>query len=282
MVQMLTQYSFQADSEIINSVYSDFDNYLIDQAENDSKDKYCAVYFSSHNIYYPNSFECFNREIISKNKYEWFRTRVSYASKHIFLRDIKKQWYLTGINSKLDNPEKLFKWLKKETEGYKIITVGSSAGGFAAVLYGQLLNAERIYTFNGQFTLEHLLDTSDEVTNPVIFREAQNKYLRKYYNILKFISNPVSVYYYYSMKSKIDSSQFKHVKDIGVNIIKFNTTIHGIPFLKSALPIVLNLRNKNNLLKKSYNPLVFTAQQVGWLLMLKSLIMQLYGKYLGK
>jgi predicted rRNA methylase YqxC with S4 and FtsJ domains len=31
---------------------------------------------------------------------------------------------------------KLFSFLQAETKGYQVVTLGSSAGGFAAVLYG--------------------------------------------------------------------------------------------------------------------------------------------------
>lgn len=40
------------------------------------------------------------------------------------------------------------------TQGYKVVTVGSSAGGFMAILFGCLLNAEAIYAFSPQISLE--------------------------------------------------------------------------------------------------------------------------------
>jgi len=47
--------------------------------------------------------------------------------------------------------------LREESKRYSVITLGSSADGFAAVLYGQLLDAEIIYSFNGQFENNPLL-----------------------------------------------------------------------------------------------------------------------------
>jgi hypothetical protein len=42
---------------------------------------------------------------------------VSEASKHIFLRDVFKQWYLAGINPTVSSPEKLVEFLRQETVG---------------------------------------------------------------------------------------------------------------------------------------------------------------------
>ena len=61
-----------------------------------------------------------------------------------FVRDVYKQWYLKGVNAEIDSIEKLYEFLKAETEGYQIVTVGSSAGGYAAVLFGYLLNATKV------------------------------------------------------------------------------------------------------------------------------------------
>jgi len=126
---------FQTDSEIINEVYNK-NNFLIVYDEKCINKDTCAIYFSSNNIYYPNTEEVFRKRIIERDFYEWYHTRISKAYKHIFLRDIKKQWYITGINSQINSPELLLNFLKKEVKGFSTITVGSSAGGSAEVLYG--------------------------------------------------------------------------------------------------------------------------------------------------
>jgi hypothetical protein len=40
---------------------------------------------------------------------------------------------------------------------YDLVTVGSSAGGYAAILYESLLHAKKSYAFASQFSLEHQL-----------------------------------------------------------------------------------------------------------------------------
>lgn len=260
------QYSFQVDSSIVQEIRHSRDNFLIQYDENCSTKEYCAIYFSSNDIYYPNSEYIFIKRIVEKDVYEWFGTRIKKAYKHIFIRDVYKQWYLKGINDKIDTPEKLSLWLKDETKGYKVITVGSSAGGYAALLYGSQLNAERILAFNPQFELFSLLDSSDEARNPLVHRFNDMEY-SQYFDILPFLHHSQdNNYYFYSSKSHWDILQFEHIKNVrGIHCIGFNTSHHGIPFLKVALQKVLNM-DKDSLQKLERgmnNPLLFTIKMVG-------------------
>ncbi|MBN1182645.1 MAG: hypothetical protein JXB49_10185 [Bacteroidales bacterium] len=271
-------YSFQADSEMVNSVYSQDANYMIETAPNNPQE-YCIIYFSSHNIYYPNVENTFEEQIIKKNRFEWFETRISYGCKHIFLRDIKKQWYLRGINKEINSPLCLLEWLKEKTMGYKIITVGSSAGGYASVVYGQLLGAEICISFNGQFELNSLLNTSNKLIDPIVFRESDNPDVRKLYDSLNIISDPYSIYYFYSNRSHSDIKQYEHVKSTGINIFKYETSNHGIPFPKVCLPYVLELsKNKFAMLNNTHNPILFSIQCVGFVNTILGIIKQIAAK----
>ena len=275
---------FQTDSEIIAETYRTNSNYLIEysQVEN-SKDKYCVLYFSSNDLYFPNTKDTFQNQLLDKNKFEWYGTRVENGSKHIFLRDIKKQWYLTGVNQEYNSIEKLSQFLKKETEGYKVITLGSSAGGYAAVLLGSLLNAELIYTFNGQFQISDLLQTSVEAINPIIFREQLNPAINQYFSLRSFIKKPNCIFYFYSDRSKWDINQFEHIADLGVQTISFRTSHHGIPFFKSNLKYVLN-KPKESIRNLVYNvqyPLLFSFKIEGMIKSFYSLFKQTQ-KYLSK
>jgi len=233
---------FQTDSEIIRDAYKGTSNYLIEFNEDKSQnERYCILYFSSNDIYYPNNEDEFRQQILLKNKFEWYNTRIKKGSKHIFLRDIKKQWYLTGINDELNTIEKLLLFLKQETAGYKIIALGSSAGGYAAVLFGSYLNAELVQTFNGQFMLSDRLITSSEKIDPVIFREQNNPKINIYFSLKSHIVNPHRIFYFYSDRSNWDISQYEHISHLNLRFIAFRTNHHGIPFLKANLPEVLNM-----------------------------------------
>lgn len=255
---------FQADSAVVKDFYTNENNYLIEY--NDSiPANYCIIYFSSNNIYYPNTKEVFERNIIDKNKFEWYGTRINFGHKHIFVRDIKKQWYLSGINSFYNSPDKLLKFLKEETKGYKVVTVGSSAGGYMAVLVGQYLKAEYSLTFNGQFEIKTLLEKSSPSVDPLLFRNKDNPLLNKYFDLYDFIEYPENVLYFTSVKSDWDKQQCEHVSNKKINTFYFNTSNHGIPFLKTNLPIILNMRKEQLLMLagKRYHPIFFSLRISG-------------------
>lgn len=263
-MEMTETFVFQADDPVVLKEYNDSNNYLIEFTPGVEK-TYCALYFSSHSVYNPNDEDSFIRDVIRKNKFEWYGTRIPYVHKHIFLRDLIKQWYLTGINGKINSPESLLSFLQKETNGYKIIAMGSSAGGFASVIYGQLLKAEMILSFNGQFEVNSQLKTSTPIIDPIVFRNQHKPELRKYYDTRNFIVNPESIHYFYSKKSAWDFEQQTHIADLNIHKTAFLTGHHGVPFLKSNLPAILR-QGKNSLEKisgKTYHPLLFSFIQVG-------------------
>lgn len=272
---------FQTDTPLPQRVYCENKNYLIEIDESCSNQDYCAIYFCSNDIYYPNTEEIFRKRIIEKNSYEWYGTRIKKAYKHIFVRDIFKQWYLTGINISINSPERLLEFLQKETQGKKVITVGSSAGAYAAILYGTQLNAVRIMAFNAQFELETSLMRMKESLYPLVYR-LQNTDRRKYYDLKKIIDldNP-NIYYFTSIHSEWDVMEMKHVSDCRkLHILRFKTSHHGIPFLKVALERVLNLSDKelNVFEEKFNNPVVFTIRMVGVIQTIKGFAKQLKNK----
>jgi hypothetical protein len=251
---------FQVDSEVVKQCYGNQNNFLIEYSDNIEKE-FCAVYFSSNDLYYPNNEDSFFKSIVKKNKFEWYNTRINNAQKHIFLRDVKKQWYLNGIN-----PEKLATFIRRESVGYRLILVGSSAGGFMATIVGQMLNAECIYTFNGQFEILSLIKNPDSrIINPILYRNRNNEILLRYYDCKNYINKPETIFYFHSCHNSWDAQQLGHLGLIPINKILFKTSNHGIPFLKSNLSTVLNL-SKHDLLKltgKSFHPLNFSIKMVG-------------------
>ncbi len=257
---------FQVDSPVVKKAYQELDNYLVIEDDDiKSSSKVCAVYFSSNYIYFPNIKSNFEKEIIEKNRFEWWNLRHPKATKHIFVRDIHKQWYLHGINSRVNSLETLSVLLKEKINGFETYFIGSSAGGYAAVLLGSLLQVKRIYTFNNQFFLTDLLDKSEESIDPIVFREQHNHVINKFYNIKPFITKPSIIYYFYSNKSNWDIQQFKEVKELNMNVISVNTSIHGIPLLKNNLTTLFSFSEKElmELTKYKLDPIRTSIKIIG-------------------
>jgi hypothetical protein len=162
------------------------DNYKIIQYDNGSN--ICILFCSSNAIYFPNIKDVYIRNIRVKDRYEWEKTANSKVirknvRKIIFIRDIYKQWYVTGINERMHTIDLVVEFLQKETKDYRLITVGSSAGGYAAVLLGVLFNAEKIVTISGQFTVYPFLEKE-----PFLRKYQNDDTRKKYYNLEKLVS----------------------------------------------------------------------------------------------
>lgn len=261
---------FQVDSAIVKQAYTSLDNYLIINSPNNEDSKICAIYFSGHSIYFPNNEPSFKQNIINKNRFEWYGIRVKGACKHIYLRDIHKQWYLSGINSKINSPEKLCDFLIAETKGYKVICIGSSAGGYAALLFGSILGAT-VYAFSPRIEMLSLDRYSSPEKAPLYFR-LKGTSLKQYMDIVPFLkASTTPMYCFYPTKSQLDKIQLSHLNNVStdnipnVHIIKFSTTKHGVPFPKEALGDIVSSQNidLNRFKRKVNNPIIFSIRIIG-------------------
>lgn len=211
-------------------------NYLIQTNKPTTNETYTVIYFSSCGLYESSNPDNFIKEIINKNRFEYYGTRIKKASKHIFLRDISKQHYLNGINNEINSSDKLLEFLKRETEGSKIITIGASSGGFAAVLFGILLNAEYIFSFSGQYSLIPIY----------------NK-IHKYADLSEIIqSSNIPIFYMFPAQYDDDIEQFDLIKHFNnIYVLPIKSSIHGVPVIKDTLRSLINSDLKT--LKKLYN-----------------------------
>ena len=285
-------YVFQVDSSIIKEYYNNNPNYKIIENQDGSEDL-CIIYFSGHGIYFPNNEKSFTYSIVEKDYYEWSHLKIPNAKKHIYLRDIHKQWYLTGINSQLNSCDKVAEFLLKESKGLRIITVGSSAGGYAAILFGELLKAERVIAFSPRIELLSRLELSSHAIDPLVFRLIGTPY-NKYMDLLKSLSlNKSEFYLFYPIKSKLDSIQLEHLEKNNicnnkrVHLILFNTSKHGVPFPKIVLTNLFALSNDRfkdlfNRQSHIYNSISFSIKMVGFIKTLKFTIMQSLMTFLKK
>jgi len=83
---------------------------------------------------------------------EFLKTFTNKKVNAIFIKDFKQCWYqqgLLGLSSSIKDTAEIIKKIIPAQQK-NIYTVGTSSGGFAAILFGVLINATRIIAFGPQ------------------------------------------------------------------------------------------------------------------------------------
>jgi hypothetical protein len=77
--------------------------------------------------------------------------------KKMFVRDPRQSWYHRGMPSHgntLESVGEVLRGIIAEQDVERLVTVGASAGGYAALVFGALLGADRVLAFAPQTTLD--------------------------------------------------------------------------------------------------------------------------------
>ena len=88
---------------------------------------------------------------------EFMRTFVSKNISVIFIKDFWQCWYqkgLLGLTKNVDETAMFLKQELSEINAKKVIFIGTSAGGYASILFGILLNIDEILSFSPQTYIE--------------------------------------------------------------------------------------------------------------------------------
>jgi len=227
------------------------------------------VFSSSNGLYFPNSAAQFNDSIIAKDKYEWLNIsrNISAFNKALFLRDVHKQWYLKGISSHVNSIEKIIELVKTETNGKKLITVGTSSGGFLSTILGLNLDADMVFSFSGQLQLGATAAT-DPNNNSVLQANLDSKYCD-----LSFLlsgDSDTCLFYFVGVHSETDWPDIAFAKRYPkVMMFLFDSDIHGVPFPAFALKYLLKKGKHEVLALHQYfdgsviNPIFFSLKVCG-------------------
>jgi pimeloyl-ACP methyl ester carboxylesterase len=145
------------------------------------------------------------------------------------VRDIQKTWYTEGISNTVPSIDALHLLLKELTQDYnKIICVGNSAGGYAAMLFGALLKAEIIYSFSGFVYLDK--EICSDPLNPKLALAEANPKQKKWLDIREIIRKSKSeIFFFYPFYSEADRKQVASIQSCSnITFIPIDSDIHGI------------------------------------------------------
>ena len=158
-------------------------------------------------------------------------------------------------------------------------------GGYLATLIGAKLKASLVISFNGQWEIFSQIEKDGRVVSPILKRlrdERQDEV--KYFNIARQEFDYERIFYLVSDRSPWDIQQLKLVERFrNIHIVRFRNSHHGIPFLKVALPTILNMSYEElcALEKDVHKPVLFEMQLVGMVPTIKYLF-HLAGKLIRK
>lgn len=75
-----------------------------------------------------------------------------------FIKDFRQSWYqegLLGLSSDIAGTEAVLRTLIERHSPKHVVTLGVSSGGYAAILFGALLGADRVAAFSPQTDVDH-------------------------------------------------------------------------------------------------------------------------------
>ena len=248
---------------------------------------YCVIYCSSNDIWFPNEEYAFRKSIIENDRFEWENINSKLASKEIYIRDIYKSWYVTGINRQVDSIDKLVEFLKKEIGGLPTVLIGSSSGGFLAATLGCILHAEYVIAFSAQFELRN--KWAEEV-NPFLQKFEKDHDKAKYYDLKELLAQSTTpIYYIVPIKNELDLYNYKYIQGINcIHALIFNSKRHGVVVPKCCLGKLISLSNSE--LEKLYDagrnktlsPFYFSVKLVGFTSTIVCIIQMAYSKVYRK
>lgn len=85
--------------------------------------------------------------------FEFFNITSDLDANKIYIRDLYQSWYHRGIPRIAKNIDDIAKYIMQELKRYlqkQLIVCGNSMGGYAAMLFGFLLNADIVHAFSPQ------------------------------------------------------------------------------------------------------------------------------------
>lgn len=134
----------------------------------------------------------------------------------IYLRDHSQTWYhsgLSGISKSIDQTAHFLRRKIDEALVSKVIVIGNSMGGYAAILFGILLKADIVHAFSPHTFIhnEKYIRSKEQIRN------VHNNFSNEYFDlgrVIKTHNNIGELNIYYDSKNKRDKKHAMHLKRI--------------------------------------------------------------------
>jgi pimeloyl-ACP methyl ester carboxylesterase len=164
-----------------------------------------------------------------------FRNTVADVPAHkVFLRDRSSLWYLAGLPGIGDSADAIAAYLRDHCArlgAKRIVTVGNSSGGFAALLFGILIDADEVHAFAPKTRLLEAQDFHDQEKLRLIHRHVGRDH--PYLDIRKLVLDGrgarTTLHIHYPNGDAVDAGQARRVADLpNVRLWKYRWRTHAL------------------------------------------------------
>lgn len=227
--------------ELLKPVYHNEDNYKIIDNPNAEEPDLAVIYFSSIGW-------CSEKNVrtrINNDYYEFHRNPVKRAGRHIYIRDVALAIYTNGINKTINNIDKLLEFLEEKTKGYKVITMGTSSGGYMAMIAGGHLKAQYAISISGPVDINYCEGYLSKLPDWVEYNSPEK---RKYFNIEPFLRNDnIPIFHFEAIRCLTDIPSWKTMLTIpNVRVFSLDNELHGGPIDAKCTGVLIN-KNQDEL-----------------------------------
>ena len=171
--------------------------------------------------------------------FEFFNILKKKTYTKVFIRDKKQSWYHLGLEGTKDINETAVKinemLIKLGSDNKRVIFIGNSAGGYAAIVFGVLLKVNKIIAFSPQTFLgrfKRFFYKDRRWKNQISKLHNVNRNSKYYLDLVKFIKyhsfEEIDIHVYFGVNSKIDKKHF-------INIMSLPFTFHLYPYGEHSL-----------------------------------------------
>ena len=189
--------------------------------------------------------------------FEFFNSISDIHCDKIYLRDFQQAWYQKGVDSEIDNLDKVVEYLNNiiSKNNYdKVCFLGNSMGGYAAILFGIILNVDSVISFAPQsfIDISNRLRNFDarwmkKISKIYFYKGKRSEYfdLKKHLSKCKPYKTEINVYY--SPNHRLDRKHAERLKK-QENIILHPISAGGHAVVK----VVRNSGELKSLIKSAF------------------------------
>ena len=181
--------------------------------------------------------------------FEFFNSISDIDCDKVFIRDFKQAWYQKGVDEQLDTSGKIVEYLKKilsENNYNNVCFLGNSMGGYAAILFGSILNVDKVIAFSPQSYIDcwnRLKNLEKRWTKQMLRIYLYKGKNKAYFDLQKHLSAnsnyKTDINIFYSTQDRLDKIHSER--------LKMNKHVMLHPISKGGHDVVLEIRNSGEL-----------------------------------